>query len=98
MLARLLAEATTANAKFRAFFEQGLLFAVSLDGIKGARVLVIDDEIDARELLKRILEARHAVVTLAGSANQAVKLLQGGKFDVLVSDIGMPGEDGYSLI
>ena len=66
--------------------------------IKGVRVLVVDDELDARVLLRRLLEDGHAIVTVAESANEAIKLLQGGKFDVLVSDIGMPGEDGYSLI
>ena len=66
--------------------------------IKGVRVLVVDDEIDARALLKRILEDSHAIVTVAESAEETIELLQAGKFDVLVSDIGMPGEDGYSLI
>jgi CheY-like chemotaxis protein len=66
--------------------------------IKGVRVLVVDDEIDARALLKRILEDSRAIVTPAESAEEAIALLQAGKFDVLVSDIGMPGEDGHSLI
>ena len=66
--------------------------------IKGVRVLVVDDEIDARALLKRILEDSRAIVTVAESADEAIELLQAGKYDVLVSDIGMPGEDGYSLI
>jgi PAS domain S-box-containing protein len=66
--------------------------------IKGVRVLVVEDETDARALLKRILEERHAFVTPAASADEAIEALRIGKFDVLVSDIGMPGEDGYSLI
>ena len=66
--------------------------------IKGVRVLVVDDERDARALLKRMLEDSQAVVTVAQSADEAIEFLRGGKFDVLVSDIGMPGEDGYSLI
>jgi PAS domain S-box-containing protein len=66
--------------------------------IKGVRILVVDDEMDARALVKRILEDSRAIVTSAGSADEAMELLQAGKFDVLVSDIGMPGEDGYSLI
>jgi PAS domain S-box-containing protein len=66
--------------------------------IEGVRVLVVDDEMDARALLKRILEESRAIVTAAESAEEAIELLQAGKFDVLVSDIGMPGEDGYSLI
>ena len=66
--------------------------------IAGVRVLVVDDEMDARALLKRILEDFQAIVTVAESADEAIEFLQAGKFDVLVSDIGMPGEDGYSLI
>jgi PAS domain S-box-containing protein len=66
--------------------------------IKGVRVLVVEDETDARALLKRILEERHAFVTAVASADEAIEALREGKFDVLVSDIGMPGEDGYSLI
>jgi CheY-like chemotaxis protein len=67
--------------------------------IKDVRVLVVDDETDARALVKRLLEGAHAVVTAAESADDAIKLLQRGKkFDVVICDIGMPGEDGYSLI
>jgi CheY-like chemotaxis protein len=66
--------------------------------IKGVRALVVDDEPDARALVKRLLENCHAHVTVAASAAEAFKCVQAGKFDVLISDIGMPGEDGYSLI
>jgi PAS domain S-box-containing protein len=66
--------------------------------IKGVRVLVVDDEKDSREVLKRLLEDCDAIVTTVESADEAVNLLQGCKFDVLVSDIGMPSENGYSFI
>jgi PAS domain S-box-containing protein len=66
--------------------------------VKGIRVLLVDDEKDARALVTNLLENCHAVVTSAESANDAVTLLQESKFDLLISDIGMPGEDGYSLI
>jgi PAS domain S-box-containing protein len=66
--------------------------------IKGVRILVVDDEKDARALVTRLLEGCRAIVTAAESANEAMALMQGNKFDLLVSDIGMPGEDGYSLI
>lgn len=66
-----------------------------LDGI---RVLVVDDEADARELLLLILKQYGAEAVQASSAHEALAQLQQGTFDVLVSDIGMPGEDGYVLI
>jgi PAS domain S-box-containing protein len=71
--------------------------AVDVD-IKGIRVLLVDDEKDARALVTSLLESCQAIVTTAESANDAVRLLQESKFDLLISDIGMPGEDGYSLI
>jgi hypothetical protein len=68
---------------------------VKLDGVK---VLVVDDEPDARWLVQRLLEDCRAVVTTAASAAEALERLRAERPDVLVSDIGMPGEDGYSLI
>ena len=62
------------------------------------RVLVVDDEADARGVVKRLLEDCHAIVTATGSVDEAVELVSTGQFDVLVSDIGMPGDDGYSLL
>jgi PAS domain S-box-containing protein len=66
--------------------------------IEGVRVLLVDDEPDARALVKRLLEDCKAIVTTAGSADEAMKHLAIGIPDVLLSDIGMPLEDGYSLI
>ena len=66
--------------------------------IEGVRVLVVDDEPDARALVKRLLEDCHAVVTVAATAAAALECIQGNKFDILVSDVGMPGDDGYALI
>jgi CheY-like chemotaxis protein len=62
------------------------------------RVLVVDDEADAREMLKEILVHDGATVETAASARQALETLSWFDPDVLVSDIGMPVEDGYSLI
>jgi signal transduction histidine kinase len=67
-------------------------------GIDGLRILVVDDEEDARDLLRTVLEHCRAAVTTAASASEAFALLRDGRPDVLVSDIGMPGEDGYMLI
>lgn len=66
--------------------------------VRGLRVLVVDDETDARSLVTRLLEDRGATVESAGSAAQAMTLFTASPFDVLVSDIGMPGEDGYGLL
>lgn len=61
-------------------------------------ILVVDDEPDSREFMRRVLEDQGANVRVADSAASAFDLMKTGRFDVLVSDIGMPGEDGYSLI
>ncbi len=66
-----------------------------LDGIS---VLVVDDEPDARALVKRLLEDRQASVRTAGSVAEAMNLFRAAPPDVLVSDIGMPEEDGFALI
>ncbi|MDQ3438900.1 MAG: PAS domain S-box protein [Planctomycetota bacterium] len=66
--------------------------------IAGVRVLVVDDEPDARMLVRRLLEDCDAIVSTAESAGEALRRLEQERPDVLVSDIGMPGEDGYSLI
>jgi CheY-like chemotaxis protein len=64
----------------------------------GLRVLLVDDEPDAREALSGILQLHGATVQAAGSAADAIAVLQHEAFDVLLADIGMPGADGYDLI
>jgi CheY-like chemotaxis protein/anti-sigma regulatory factor (Ser/Thr protein kinase) len=64
----------------------------------GVRVLVVDDEPDARSLIERLLEDCEATVTTAGSAREALEQVAREAPDVLLSDIGMPTEDGYSLM
>lgn len=66
--------------------------------IAGLRILVVDDEPDARRLLATILEEYGAKVTTVASATEAIKALKQLQPDVLISDIGMPEEDGYSLL
>lgn len=68
------------------------------DFLQGMQVLVVEDEDDARELLKTILESRGAHVSAARSAAEALAALDRAVPDVIVSDIGMPVEDGYSLM
>jgi CheY-like chemotaxis protein len=70
----------------------------AMPSLHGVRVLVVDDEADARELIEQILRQCGADVTLASSADEAANMLPELRPDVLLSDIGMPGEDGYSLI
>jgi PAS domain S-box-containing protein len=66
--------------------------------LKGLRVLVVDDEEDARALIRTVLERQGAEVVAVGSAREALRELSARKPDVIVSDIGMPDEDGYALI
>jgi PAS domain S-box-containing protein len=69
--------------------------ALSLEGV---RVLVVEDQGDVRELLSVLLRQYGAEVLAFESAVDAVSALRRERLDVLVSDIGMPGEDGYWLI
>ncbi|NOK09182.1 response regulator [Corallococcus exercitus] len=66
--------------------------------LEGLQVLVVDDEPDALELLTVVLESRGAQVVTASSARDALEKQQAHRPHVIVSDIGMPGEDGYSFI
>jgi CheY-like chemotaxis protein/two-component sensor histidine kinase len=68
---------------------------IRLDGI---RVLVVDDEQDSREVMAHTLEDCGASVSLAGNAREALAILEGSEMDVLLADIAMPDQDGYSLI
>lgn len=66
--------------------------------LRGVRVLVVDDDDDGRDLLKRILRENGAEVESAASGEDALVLLERDPPDVLISDIGMPGLDGYALM
>jgi PAS domain S-box-containing protein len=66
--------------------------------LPGVRVLVVDDENDSRAMLAAVLEGQGAAVTSAGSADEAVAAFERARPDIIVSDIAMPGQDGYSLI
>ncbi|MFL6227581.1 MAG: PAS domain S-box protein [Pyrinomonadaceae bacterium] len=81
----------------RAMIEEGETFS-SPYALEGVRVLLVEDERDTRELIKTILERCGASVTEAASAHEALAALESSTPDVLVSDIGMPGESGYELI
>ncbi len=66
--------------------------------LRGVRVLVVDDDRDARELIKRLLTEHDAEVRLAQSGQEALQMLKAAAPDILLSDIGMPDMDGYDLI
>jgi CheY-like chemotaxis protein/two-component sensor histidine kinase len=66
--------------------------------LAGLRVLLVDDEPDAREVLRVLLEVQGARVITASSAGEALELLRRQPTDVLLADIGMPEQDGYALI
>lgn len=74
----------------------------SILDLHGLRVLIVDDEEDARGLLSLLFEQHGATVTTAGSAREALSILaasnEQSQADLLISDIGMPDQDGYALI
>jgi len=69
-----------------------------LPRLDGLRTLVVDDEHDAREAVAAVLEASGARVSIADGASAALEALARGSFDAMISDIGMPGQDGFALI
>lgn len=66
--------------------------------IRGLRLLAVDDDADAREMLANVLEREGAEVLVAASAAEALLIVERRQPDVVISDIEMPGEDGYSLV
>jgi PAS domain S-box-containing protein len=66
--------------------------------LQGLSILVVDDEPDARSIVGRALEENDAVVTVAASCDEALAILGCRRFDLIISDIGMPGRDGYEMI
>jgi len=70
----------------------------SMPLLEGVRVLVVEDEADSREVLALILERSGAEVLVAAAAGEALGILERELPDVLVADIEMPVEDGYSLV
>jgi len=67
-------------------------------GLHGLRVLLVDDDAEAGAMLRLILGERNIRVTLVQSADDALATLASASFDLLISDVGMPGKDGYELI
>ncbi|MEH1869277.1 MAG: ATP-binding protein [Nostoc sp.] len=66
--------------------------------LEGVRLLIVDDDADTREFLTFLLEESGAIVTIAASANEALAIIAQSKPDLMLSDLGMPEVDGYTLI
>ncbi len=82
----------------RASPDGGAFVSAPYPKLGSVSVVIVDDEPDARALVRRVLEDCNARVRVAGSADEAMALIRAERPDVLVSDIGMPGADGYELI
>jgi PAS domain S-box-containing protein len=70
----------------------------SIPALRGIRLLVVEDERDGREMLETLLRRLGADVTAVADAEEAFDRVQSERPDVLVSDVGMPGQDGHSLL
>jgi CheY-like chemotaxis protein len=77
---------------------RGAVFDCANFDLEGVRVLVADDEPDARMLIERLLKQCRAQVLTAAGTDQALELLKAHSPDVLISDIGMPGIDGFQFV
>lgn len=92
-------EHTDRNTVFRLmssqFREMRMTKMPNLDGVV---VLVVDDNSDSRDLIKRVLENNGASVVTAGTGQEALQIVEKTPPDVLLSDIGLPEMDGYTLI
>lgn len=79
-------------------FEDSPPESAEFQKLRGVKILVVDDDPDTLDLIRRVLAVHAAEVTGASSAAECLERLQAEPFDVLLSDIGMPDEDGFSLI
>jgi CheY-like chemotaxis protein len=70
----------------------------TLTSLDGLRILIVDDELDARELVTVMLERGGAQMKSACSSNEGIEIIRDWRPHVLIADIGMPHEDGYGFI
>jgi PAS domain S-box-containing protein len=105
--ARFIVEIPMASVRFRTaappiepreLVEGGLPAEKCPAGLGGLRVLVVDDEADARDMVSAMLVRCDVQVRAVASAREALSALDEAGFDAIVSDVGMPAEDGYTLI
>jgi PAS domain S-box-containing protein len=86
------------EAESRAQAEDEIIISDALPSLEGLKVLVVDDEPDTCELVREVLQQCGSVVITSCSAAEALEALGQHRPDILISDLGMPDEDGYSLI
>ncbi|TAK06082.1 MAG: response regulator, partial [Candidatus Manganitrophaceae bacterium] len=86
------------SVRMRATQESPVSAKTPRDALGGLRILVVDDEADARDLVATVLRQCRADVSAVSSAREAMRVFEEGPPDVLISDIAMPEEDGYVLI
>jgi signal transduction histidine kinase/ActR/RegA family two-component response regulator len=91
-------QAQEAARKYQAEMSSTLEMDLERPNLKGLVILVIDDEADTRLLIRSLLEECEAVVVAAASAEEALAILGCQKFNLIISDIGMPDIDGYALM
>ncbi len=72
--------------------------SVEPNRFSGVKILVVEDEVDSRDILTLVLEQEGAAVTPVTSAQEAIEVFNQSTFDLMISDIGMPETDGYNLL
>ena len=78
--------------------KEGAAVGTGTESLSNMEILIVDDDREARALMTALLESRGAAVRAAASAKQALEIIRALRPDILLSDIRMPEEDGYSLI
>ena len=78
--------------------EPNALAGVDAKELADLVIMIVEDDVDGRTLLATLLELAGATVLSAGSAPEALAILERAQPDILVTDIGLPEEDGYSLL
>jgi signal transduction histidine kinase/CheY-like chemotaxis protein len=95
---RLKSEVAKASANPEAQEEEHRTALDGLPDLKGCRVLLVDDDADSLEMIAETLRQCQAHVLTATSASEAYELVQHHRFEAMVADIGMPDEDGFTLL
>jgi len=93
-----LAERPAADQREQVSTNEGRLQAPCRPDLSGAKILVVDDEPDARAMMHRLLESCKATSFEADGATEAMRMVAEDKPDLILSDVGMPGTDGYEFM